>query len=375
MICRPLAYVFSCLMASAMMISCAERQYVHESVLVDPHIMMHTADFLKDSKEIRLSKSDSCVISQIEAVKMVNDGLLVLDRNQLYLFDMDGNLVSRIGHRGKGHGEYLSVEDFDMAGDKVVVLSGYQKTLLEYARDGKFMKGHALDDEYFKFYPLDGRKLVLASHSSNNTHANFVWYDLTTDKKEGSSGHFDKNQAMLFGGFNAFIGKNDHMLVTSPFDYSVYSLPKDGGEMERLATFDFKTRVKLPADAETKDYFELYESTKNRNVVKYLQGYVEKGKDRYLMYPLFDLTGGIKTCITRIEEDGSNRTYRIGQEEDRSYRYFGMGDYMGTLGDRIIMACPSDRILRLEKERGLTYFTKSGLKQDDNPVVFIYTLK
>lgn len=364
-----------CMMPLFLSLSCADANYMNDSVAVNPYDRMRVPDFVKDCAEIRLQQSDSCVISQIGAVKISEDYLLVSDRNQLYLFDTNGKFKKRIGRKGNGHGEYIRIDDFDMVGDNVFVLSSYQNVLLEYTTEGIFVRKHSLRDTYFKFCPVDDRMIILDSQCCNNTHSCFVWYDVTSDKEMRAAGSFDKNQSMVMDGFAAFIGKNDHQLVAIPFDYSVYMLPENGGELERLITFDFETKEKLPSDASMKEFYELYENTKNRNVVKYLQAYVEKGKRRYLMYPLFDVQGGINTCITCVKTDGSRRTYKLGSVIDKSYRYFDMGDFMGVKGDSLILTCPADVILRCEKERGLSHFTKSGLKYGDNPVVFIYKLK
>lgn len=365
----------ACMIAATVVASCAEPQITKESIVVDPYVTMRASDFVESCKEIRLSKSDSCVLSKIDALKIYDDDLLILDNGQLYLFGKDGNFVSRIGRRGKGHGEYISVEDFDMVGNNIIVLSRYQNALLEYSKEGVFIKKHLLDDAYAKFYVIDEHHVILASHSCNDTHANFVWYDISDDKKQESSGRFEKNQSMLFGDFNAFIGRDEQLLVAAPFDYTIYSLPISGGEMREFMSFDFKTKVKIPGDISDKDFFKLYESTMNKNVVKYMVGYVSKKGRSYLAYPLFDEVGGINVCITRINDDGSNKTCKIGMEIDKKYRYFSMGEYKGLAGDRIIMTCPADVILKREKERGLSHFTKSGLKRGDNPVVFVYRLK
>lgn len=367
--------ISACMMPLFLLLSCADAKYVRDSVAVNPYDKMCVSDFVKDCTEIRLQQSDSCVISQIDAVKISGGSLLVSDRNQLYLFDTNGQFKKRIGQKGNGHGEYIRIDDFDMVGDNVFVLSSYQNVLLEYTAEGNFVRKHSLCDTYFKFSPVDDRVIILDSQCSNDTHANFVWYDVSSDKEVRAVGSFDKNQSMVMDGFTAFIGTNGHQFVALPFDYSVYMLHENGGELESLVTFEFETKEKFPSDASTKDFNELYESTKNRNVVKYLQGYVEKEKRRYLMYPLFDEQGGINTCITCVKTDGSSLTYKLGSVIDKSYRYFDMGDFMGVKGDSLILTCPADVILRCEKERGLSHFAKTGLKSGDNPVVFVYTLK
>ena len=366
---------YACLIAAAVIVACAEPQIMKESIVVDPCMTMRASDFVENCEEVMLSKSDSCVLSKIDALKIYDDGLLILDNGQLYLFGVDGKFISRVGRRGKGHGEYISVDDFGMAGSNILVLSRYQNALLEYSKKGEFIKKHLLGDAYAKFYVTDESHVILASHSCNDTRTNFVWYDISDDVKKGASGHFEKNQSMLFGDFDAFVGRDEQLLVAAPFDYTIYSLPINGGEQQEFVSFDFKTKVKLPDDASNRDFFELYESTMNKNVVKYLLGYVSKGEKRYLAYSLFDEAGGINTCVTQIKDDGSNKTCKVGMEIDKKYHYFSMGTYKGIVGDRIVMSCPADVILKREKERGLSHFTRSGLKYGDNPVVFIYTLK
>lgn len=57
------AYV--CLIAAAVIVSCAEPQITKECIVVDPYMTMRASDFVESCMEIRLSKSDSCVLSKI----------------------------------------------------------------------------------------------------------------------------------------------------------------------------------------------------------------------------------------------------------------------------------------------------------------------
>jgi len=359
---------------SIILAGCVSAPEKSVNIVVNPNVPMAAGDFIEACKEIRLSNSDSCLISNIKGVRMSDDYIALLSSGQIFLFDSSGIFLRRIGGVGHGRGEYISVSDFHLYEDKVLVLSTYQNALLEYAVDGTYVRTHVLDDKYHRFQVLDGRSVVFASENSNDTHSNFVWYDLTTDKVSGSSAYFKNNESLVLSEFNAFVGKKEHLFVCSPFDYTVYSLKGVGQEPEAVVVFDFQTSERLPQDKETRSYMELDECSQNRNVVRYLSAYSEVGNALYLVYPLFG-NYGIRTRITRIEESGDNRTCEIGMEIDSTFHYFCLGRYQGLYDNNIVMVGEADALLMFEKGNGYTHFSSSGLKEGDNPILFLYKLK
>lgn len=356
------------LLMMSLFVSCGHPQE-DDAIVVSPDNEMEASDFIHHVEHIRLSKSDSCILSRIDALRLSDDKISILCNRQIFIFSNKGDFISKINRLGNGHGEYNNVNDFQLYKNRIYILSGLQKLLLEYTIDGNYVDKYNLDDKYQHFIIVDDNTIILSSEQNNDKLYNFVFYDLKKKKEICSIDKFDKNEAFTFSGFNGFLCSENELIVGHPFDYSIYSLKKDGADKRTI--FDFNTEDHLPATK--KGFYEMNEETKYKKCVRYLQTYAAVGTNQYIVYPLFG-ESGIKTCITRIDKEGNNRTIKVGEKIDNVYKYFFMGDYLTIKGNQIIMAADASKLLELEKENGFSYFADNGLNAEDNPILFFYEI-
>lgn len=71
----------------------------------------------EDVKYIVLETNENCLIGQIKKIKFRRNNIFIYDReisNSLFMFDMNGKFIRKIGNRGKGPNEYITMEDFDL---------------------------------------------------------------------------------------------------------------------------------------------------------------------------------------------------------------------------------------------------------------------
>lgn len=78
--------------------------------------MLLYSSFLETPDVIVLETKPECVIQNICTIEMYKDNIYILDDcvHALYVFRKDGSFLKRIGHRGRGHGEYLQLSDFSI---------------------------------------------------------------------------------------------------------------------------------------------------------------------------------------------------------------------------------------------------------------------
>ncbi|PHN01283.1 6-bladed beta-propeller [Flavilitoribacter nigricans] len=98
---------------------------------------------------IKLESNESSLIENIRFVKKENDRIWILDdkRSAILTFDHEGKFLFRIESLGKGPGEYLYLDDFDVYEDKIYLLSGYQRKLLIFNEDGNFISERSIPEE------------------------------------------------------------------------------------------------------------------------------------------------------------------------------------------------------------------------------------
>jgi len=99
-----------------------------------------------------------------EEIIFINPGM------SLVLFDRTGKFVAKFGDRGKGPGEYLSVMDLSVLGEKVFFRSG--KDLYEFSLFGEFIQKYtgilAPQDKYQLEYITFVDDSLLFGHIQNN---------------------------------------------------------------------------------------------------------------------------------------------------------------------------------------------------------------
>lgn len=353
-----------------LLVTSCNKESSNEVVHITPEIEMSTADCVDHVEYVVLEKTDECILSNVEVLRMNKDKIAVQSNRAIYIFNQQGEYLSKVDKMGNASDEYIIINDFQIMDDEIYILSGLQNKIQKYSLDGDYIGAYVLDNSYKHFVFEKNNTIILSSEQCNDKHFNFVRYDLSKKKNVGEIDEFEENQAMSFPYYNAFLNTDEAILVGHPFDYGIYSLQQN--QIKKKIEFDFDTSDHLPQG--NKNFMEIEERTKYSNVVRFLLSYSKIGNIQYLVYPLF-CEYGIKTCLTRIGEDGSNATIKIGNKIDKTYPYFFMGNFLSLESNKLAMVTDASKLISLERRNGMSYFTNNGITEESNPILFFYYLK
>jgi len=117
---------------------------------------------------IQLETSDISLLGEIRSVRYKNGVFYVQDRsNSIFLFDLQGNFISKFNQFGQGPGEYVFIHSFDVgeSGD-IHILDLYLKKMLAYNASFEFVSEIRIEDFPRDFYVLD-EKYVLYMPDKN----------------------------------------------------------------------------------------------------------------------------------------------------------------------------------------------------------------
>ena len=80
-----------------------EKALLYSSILEDPDVIV-------------LETNPECIIQDVSAIDIYEGNIYILDDEvpALYVFRRDGSFLRRIGHQGRGHGEYREPSDFSI---------------------------------------------------------------------------------------------------------------------------------------------------------------------------------------------------------------------------------------------------------------------
>jgi len=98
-------------------------------------------DLIESIKYIALETSNNCLVADASFVSLYNEFIIIADsKHNVFLFDLNGKFLRKIGIKGKGPGEYQTI--FGYAFDKTsgkIYLSSPSNTKV-YTTDGKYVQ-------------------------------------------------------------------------------------------------------------------------------------------------------------------------------------------------------------------------------------------
>ena len=118
-------------------------------VYIDPdeQATINLQDIIDTVRYIALETSDAVSIGSINILRFDEDKIFVgdIDNTQsIYCFNDSGKFIFKIQNQGKGPGEYVSMNDFDLDRDSkfVLVHDAPSKAVLKYDFSGNFISRH-----------------------------------------------------------------------------------------------------------------------------------------------------------------------------------------------------------------------------------------
>ncbi|WP_147677878.1 6-bladed beta-propeller [Algibacter pacificus] len=141
------------------------------------------------NKEIQLSKLiDTCytvilettennLIGKVDEIKIHHDNIYILDKNiskSVFVFDIEGKFIRKIGQKGKGPGEYIRPDGFeiDKKNKELLIPNTAIRKILRYDFEGNFLGDIDIKVAFLDFKILDNGNFVLLAGDEANTHLN-----------------------------------------------------------------------------------------------------------------------------------------------------------------------------------------------------------
>lgn len=103
-----------------------------------------TLDDYADYTLIPLETKDSALIGYVSGVKVQNDIMAVsTSEEQIIFFDLEGNFLSMVSHKGEGPEDYINIPDFKFTREGNVIIGSNHDALKVYDRQNKFLRSYA----------------------------------------------------------------------------------------------------------------------------------------------------------------------------------------------------------------------------------------
>ncbi len=108
---------------------------------------IYMSEIFSDISYIRLQTNDDMMIGNNPDISIVDNVVIVKDRDNCFLFDKnEGKFIRKIGAKGRGPNEFRTASGFVNPINKNIYLRGWQGELLEYDFDGRFHRKISIPD-------------------------------------------------------------------------------------------------------------------------------------------------------------------------------------------------------------------------------------
>jgi hypothetical protein len=256
---------------------------------------------------IPLEDNAESIFASIDKLVIENNRIYILDisgTKSLFVFDMEGKFLHKIGTQGEGPGEYTNYINFDVFDNEVYVYDNAKRQMLIYDENGNYKRYEKSSFSFFDFQLLFPKKYLLSLdiHEKNNDNKRIL---ITDDLKKKKITHFThskdfKNDKLNVRVFHSFQGKTAYML---PVSDTLFIL-NEQGNVENGYFFDFGDQ-KLPDELKS----SYGETVKQRQYHDYI--YIYNAPIKIKQYIFTDLFIGNQKYIAAFDIENNKSSYEL----------------------------------------------------------------
>lgn len=350
-------------------------------------------DLLIDVEYIVLNQLDSFFLTSARKILEFDEKLLILDGNkeELAAYEMNGNLIGRVGKKGRGPEEFMSATDFavDAARGKILIFSRTDKALIEYNSDLSFSRKIRLDAWAFQMSLLKSGHIALYTNYSGEDENNILIFDLNGNRLDGRMPYPNDREYIPID-YTGFILGNYY---TYPLSNKIFKINEDSGQDSVAFEIEFPGRREEEKKFEVNDFLDRRNWMQHHILAKFTVGTDAEEVLFYYSYRSGNETGyslGVKLASGEVFGH-RNLKHGFKENSDPIVRMFFLGPYnlptYSSTTDSYYVATDIEVLTEYvynDKETSLTeiqridtvlFKTLTALKDIETPVIMKFKLK
>lgn len=361
---------------------------VDEKQLDNPKCISTTRNkYFKSCRNVQLETDTNMLIGGIDKVILSDDRIYIMDRfvtRSLLIFDTEGRFVNKISRLGQGPEEYININDiFYDEYEETINLQSFSGTqgrfkIMSFDRDGKvLLKQTPIDLNFWLVDRMkDGRYVFHTKNSTNlpdiisnvfvySSNMQKIYDDLPIPVESRNKG-MSVNAGLLFK------GKKGDMYCTKEYETDVYYIGKDS--LTKLYHYDVG-RYTYPDEFKSWEKSrQIVESYQMSNYIVDIRDFCEN--DKYVV-SIFLYKGGEKIVFYDKHTQETNVYLLL----NNPLLLDGFGSFEGITNGCLVSSRPSEIYTRVfndptimgeEATKELKRQFKRPIKEDDNPILYIY---
>lgn len=336
-------------------------------------------EYFSNSTLVTLETSERSLIQQISRIVRYNEKIYILDKgtNSVLVFNDNGKFDYKIQAEGRGPGEYESLTDFavDRSTGNMFLYADRPYKLLVFSDEGEFIEESRMEESYNNVSYQDGKLLFL--NRDESLQYMLIERDVETRKQKG---YLPFDDLAIFyaslGSPTPYIINSKNTYITFPYSNIVYQYT--GASVEARYIIDFGDK-NPPSSIEglDEDPVSHYTSLLMDNYGIGLSNFSEK--DDFIAF-----TYGAKTMALYNKDTKETKSFNFVEGADKLLfdNFFAHDGNDNTLISIIPASKFKATMDRYRSDPKIwnkisepTQLLAEEIREDDNPLLMIYTLK
>lgn len=173
---------------------------------------------------IKIDDGEKNLIGQVDKILCDDSLYYILSVNKLFVIEQSGRICHMVNRRGHANDEYIELNDFSIAGNRLVLSDTQSKRLIVLDKNCQYIETHTMDF-YPEFINLLDEQIVAISCSGDNGFR-LVFYDM--QKQQVIKNYFDFEKRFSLPMPNVFSSTTKDNLYWQPGSNNIYKLFLDG---------------------------------------------------------------------------------------------------------------------------------------------------
>jgi hypothetical protein len=345
---------------------------------------VYYSQIFENFKVIVLETNNNSVIGSVSSVRFCNDHIIVLDNNtsnSVFVFDINGKFIRKIGSIGKGPGEFITpyAISTDESKNEIAIYDAILNRIQLYSLSGTFIKSIQLDQTFgCKSIEIYDEKIFVANHLDGASKYFLYAIDYNGKVVHEWLPNKSKLQAInSWAPYNVFFRTPYGLRYRAWFLDEVYTVNKNTLKPiltieteQQLTIEELGKKFKKEAHNNELSFVKPYmiKSYAEMNKLSIVECYINDNRDNYVLF--YDHENNIAKCVKEWNfiDDISNLRYK-----ESGWIYTSYNDYLVT----IIHSFTLEHLIEEVVSERFKYSNNEleNLTIHSNPVILMYKCK
>lgn len=218
------------LISFLLIISCSENREEQEFIYIEENSIdaIDLGKILGELEYITIDiPADKPLLGRVQKLIFEDSLIFISDYRSIHWFDIRGEYLSSLSRNGRGQGEYMGIQDFEVYDNLLYILDNSKKVSV-YNLEGLCMKSQIIEFYPASLHILSKDKLLLTSAYQSDGDK-FHLFSTESLLREGSFNQIKKSEITWrhFRGQRNFFNVGNELLFHEPMNNTIYNLSND----------------------------------------------------------------------------------------------------------------------------------------------------